>query len=66
MIDYSPLFRTLEDRDITISSLRDHGIHPSIVSKINKNESLTLTQIDRICQILKVPIEKIVLITIDN
>ncbi|MEK5109918.1 helix-turn-helix domain-containing protein [Cytobacillus sp. FSL K6-0129] len=69
MITYAPLFKTLSDKGIVISSLRSKGIHPTTIAKINKNESVSLLKIEEICMILNVPIEKVVEIrfhSVDN
>ncbi|WP_298833837.1 XRE family transcriptional regulator [uncultured Planococcus sp.] len=60
MITYEPLKRTLLEKGWNISDLRKHGVHPTIVAAINRNELLTLMQIERICTVLDVPIEKVV------
>lgn len=60
MISYAPLFKTLEEKGLVISSLRGHGIHPTTVAQINNNESIKLEKIEKICIILQVPIERIV------
>ena len=66
MISYTPLFKTLEDKGIVISSLRDHGIHPSTVASINSNKSVKLEKIEKICKVLQVPIEKVVEIKFED
>lgn len=60
MLSYEPLKQTLLNRSMNISDLRDHGLHPEVIAKINRNESVTLTQIERICAILKCDIQDIV------
>lgn len=71
MISYDPLFASLEEFDIKISHLRDKEIHGElaipgkVIRKINAGEHVSLLQIERICIILDVPIEKVVRITRD-
>lgn len=60
MISYAPLFKTLEEKGLVISSLREHGIHPTTIAQINNNESIKLEKINKICMILQVPIEQVV------
>lgn len=66
MISYAPLFKTLEEKGLVISSLRDHGVHPTTLTSINKNESIKLEKVDKICQILQVPIHKVVEILLNR
>lgn len=64
MISYAPLFKTLDKKGLVISSLRDQGIHPTTIAAINSNESIKLEKVDKICNILRVPIEQVVEIII--
>ncbi|MEH7246519.1 helix-turn-helix domain-containing protein [Neobacillus niacini] len=66
MISYEPLFNTLNEKGIVISALREHGVHPTTIASINSNESIKLEKIDKICNILAVPIERVVTIILDN
>jgi DNA-binding Xre family transcriptional regulator len=66
MISYTPLFKTLEEKGLKISSLRAQGIHPTTIAKINKNESVSLTKLEEICVILNVPLHKVVEINPEN
>ncbi|MDQ0270780.1 helix-turn-helix domain-containing protein [Cytobacillus purgationiresistens] len=66
VISYAPLFKTLEEKEIVISSLRSRGIHPTTIAKINKNDSVSLLKIEEICIILNVPIEKVVEIKLES
>jgi DNA-binding Xre family transcriptional regulator len=60
VISYAPLFKTLEEKGLVVSSLRDKGIHPTTIAQINSNESIKLEKVDKICTILQVPIQKVV------
>lgn len=60
MINFDPLKRTLSEKDMRISDLREYGVHPDVIAKINRNELISLLQIERICTVLGVPIEKVV------
>jgi len=60
LISYAPLFKTLEEKGLVVSSLRDKGIHPTTIASINNNESIKLEKVDKICSILQVPIERVV------
>ncbi len=55
MISYKPLLKLLIDRDIKKGELiEDANISWSTMSKINKNEKISLDVIDRLCAALNV------------
>jgi DNA-binding Xre family transcriptional regulator len=60
MISYRPLFETLKERNLVISDLRNTVLHPTTITKIYNNESVSLRKIEKICLHLNVPIEKVV------
>lgn len=65
MISYEPLFATLEEKNVKLYDLfNDLGLAKATVAKLRKGESLQLKTIERICQYLGVPIEKVVRIDI--
>lgn len=66
MINYSPLFETLKSKGMYISKMREKGLHPTTIAKINRNESISLEKVALICKILDVPIEKVVKIEFDR
>ncbi|GAK03305.1 hypothetical protein JCM19037_1619 [Geomicrobium sp. JCM 19037] len=59
MIDFEPLFTTLEEKGMRRTDLRKI-IDGTTVAKLGKNKSVTLDTVDRICLYLDVPIEKVV------
>lgn len=66
MISYEPLRKTLKERNLNISDLRnDHGgfLSTSTVTKLSKDGDIKLSMIDKICSKLDIPIEKVVKIT---
>jgi DNA-binding Xre family transcriptional regulator len=66
MISYEPLRKTLKERNLHISDLRnDHGgfLSTSTVTKLSKDSDIKLSMIDKICSKLDIPIEKVVKIT---
>lgn len=65
MIDFSPLHKTLEEKDMVISEMRDVILHPQTIAKINKNLDVNLSTVDKICKFLDVPIDKVVRIVPD-
>ncbi|NGQ95452.1 helix-turn-helix transcriptional regulator [Brevibacillus sp. SYP-B805] len=67
MISYEPLFRTLESKNVKLMDLvRDCKLASGTVAKFAKNESVRLDIIDRICRYLKVPIERVVEIKLED
>jgi DNA-binding Xre family transcriptional regulator len=60
MISYEPLLKTLNERNMTISDLRGVCLDSKTIAKFNKGGSLKLSTVERICQYLQVPIEKVV------
>jgi DNA-binding Xre family transcriptional regulator len=53
MIRYNKLFELLEQQGKTATNwLRQQGMHPSVVNKLRKNETVTTETIDRLCSLL--------------
>ena len=52
MIVYRKLFELLDQRGLKKIDLRKAGIHPMVVDKLVKNKSVTITTIDKLCDIL--------------
>jgi DNA-binding Xre family transcriptional regulator len=66
MISYEPLRKTLKERNLNISDLRnDRGgfLSTSTVTKLNKDKNLEMTMIEKICLELDIPVEKVLKIT---
>jgi DNA-binding Xre family transcriptional regulator len=54
MIRYNKLFELLEQQGKTATNwLRQQGMHPSVVNKLRKNETVTTETIDRLCSLLE-------------
>jgi DNA (cytosine-5)-methyltransferase 1 len=66
MIDFSPLRKTLEEKDMVISDMREKILHPKTIAAINRNADVKLSTIEEICLYLNVPIEKVVRFTLDG
>lgn len=50
MVSYKPLFRYLLEQDISKSECRQMcGISPNTWTKINKNEEVSLTILNKLC-----------------
>lgn len=60
MISFEPLHRTLSEKGMNISDMRDVILNSRTIAKINRNESVRLATIADICAFLDVPIEKVV------
>jgi DNA-binding Xre family transcriptional regulator len=58
MIDFSPLRKTLEEKNMVISDMRDKILHPKTIAAINKDGDVNLSTVEKICLFLDVPIEK--------
>ena len=66
MIDFSPLHKTLKEKGIAISEMRDNPFSSRTIAKINKNKDVNLSTVEKLCEILDVPIEKVVKFTFDK
>jgi DNA (cytosine-5)-methyltransferase 1 len=66
MIDFSPLHKTLEEKNMVISDMRDKILHPKTIAAINRNGDVNLSTVEKICLFLDVPIEKVVRFTPDG
>lgn len=61
MINYAPLFRTLDHQNLKLIDVeRKLGLSSSTTSKFRKGEAVSLTTIEKICILLDVPIEEVV------
>lgn len=60
MIDFSPLHKTLKEKNMVMSDLRDNVLSSRTLAKINRNEDVYLSTIEKICIHLEVPIEKVI------
>ena len=53
MVSYKPLFKLLVDRNMSKADLRRRAdISPNTMTKLNKDEMVALTVLDRICGVL--------------
>ena len=66
MIDFSPLRQTLKEKEMNMSELRDTVLSSRTLAKINRDEDLYISTIEKICLFLDVPIEKVVRFTPDG
>ncbi|MFL6556624.1 MAG: helix-turn-helix domain-containing protein [Bacillus sp. (in: firmicutes)] len=66
MIDFSPLHQTLKEKGIRMSDFRDVILSSRTLAKINRNEDVYISTIEKICLHLNVSIEKVVRFTPDG
>lgn len=67
MIDYSPLWETMRKKGIsTYALLKNYQFSKGTLDSLKHNRNVTLYTIDTLCQILQVPIEEVVTITLDE
>jgi DNA (cytosine-5)-methyltransferase 1 len=66
MIDFSPLHQTLKEKGMLMSDFRDTLLSSRTLAKINKNEDVNLSTVEKICLHLNVSIEKVVKFTPDG
>lgn len=62
--NYSPLWATMEAKSVSKYQLmHKHNISPSIITRLQRNQSVEVKTIDRLCMILNCEINDIVQIT---
>ena len=52
MIDYSPLWKTMESKGITQYKLIERGIDRRVLDTLRKNKNITLLTVEKICKAL--------------
>ena len=53
MIDYSPLWETMERRKVTQYQLLKSGIDNKTLDSLKKNKNITLLTLEKLCDIIK-------------
>ena len=53
MIDYSPLWETMEQKGITQYQLLKSGIDNKTLDSLKKNKNITLNTLEKLCRILE-------------
>ena len=67
MIDFSPLWKTLEEKNFTTYRLlKEYNFSKGTLDSLKHNRNVTLHTIESLCRILEVPIENIVKITFED
>lgn len=52
MLDYSPLWQTMQERQITQYHLLKHGIDNKTLDSIKKGKNITLLTLEKLCAII--------------
>lgn len=52
IIDYSPLWKTLKERNITQYQLLKSGIDNKTLDSLKKNKNITLLTVEKLCNII--------------
>ena len=60
MIDYSPLWQTMERKGITQYRMIEQGIDRRVLDSLRKNKNLTLLTVEKICKILDCEVNEVV------
>ena len=67
MFDYDPLWETMREKNIsTYKLLKDYGFSKGTPDSLKQNRNVTMHTIDWLCQVLEVPVEKVVHVSIDE
>ena len=53
MIDYSPLWETMEKKRVTQYQLLNAGIDNRTLDSLRKNKNITMLTLERLCNIIK-------------
>ncbi len=52
MIDFSPLWKTMQERKITQYQLLKSGIDNKTLDSLKKNKNITLLTLEKLCRII--------------
>lgn len=66
MIDYSPLWKTMERKGITQYKLIERGIDRRVLDALRKNKNITLLTVEKICKALECEPNDIIKFTPDE
>ena len=67
MIEYTKLWETMKERDITQYTLiKKYGVSPGQITRLKRNESVSTHTLDMFCRILDCKIEDIMEYIPDN
>ena len=52
MIDYSPLWKTMEEKGISQYKMIEQGIDRRVLDSLRKNKNITLLTVEKLCNVL--------------
>ncbi|MCI5951167.1 MAG: helix-turn-helix transcriptional regulator [Anaerostipes sp.] len=52
MIDFSPLWKTMQEKNVTQYQLIKQGIDNKTLDSLKKNKNITLVTLEKLCRIL--------------
>ena len=52
MIDYSPLWETMEEKGISQYKMIELGIDRRVLDSLRKNKNITLLTVEKLCNVL--------------
>ena len=53
MIDYSPLWQTMRERNVSQYQLLKSGLDNKTLDSLKKNKNITLLTVERLCRIIE-------------
>ena len=66
MINYAPLWKTMEEKHISSYTLIEkYGFYKATIQRLGKNQSVNMRTIDDLCQILECSVDDIVEIILE-
>ena len=60
MIDYSPLWQTMKEKNISQYYLLKHGIDNRVLDALKKNKNITLLTLEKICKVVECTADDVV------
>lgn len=67
MFNYNPLWETMREKQIsTYALLKDYGLSKGTLDSLKQGRNVTMQTIDWLCQVLEVPVEKVVHVELDD
>lgn len=60
MIDYSPLWKTMKEKNISQYYLLKHGIDNRVLDSLKKNKNITMLTLEKLCTVIECTPDSIV------
>lgn len=60
MIDYSPLWQTMKEKNISQYYLLKNGIDNRVLDALKKNKNITLLTLEKICKVVECTADDVV------